>query len=181
MQRQSFFSLLTSCTIAAVSLMTGSEVRADIPTRFICASGFDPQTKQLHPTTYAWTERGKIPLIRWKYEWFNNPDITPESRCRQVSRQFQEAYDKGSLKYITSGKVNKQPVVCTAREDGGTCATTLFTLRDSDDPIIVAEEVSNLLNGRGMRRPIQHSRGEARVYYQIDIEQFLQTAPVEKE
>lgn len=59
--------------------------------------------------------------------------------------------------------------------------TTLLTLRPEDDPIEIATELSESLRGRGGNSPIRHSGGERKVYYEIDIEQFLQTAPVEKE
>jgi hypothetical protein len=181
MLRQSLFSLVTGCTLAAISLTAIGTAKADDSVRFICASGLDQQTKQYHPTTYASTSRGNILIIRWTDKWFKNSEITPEFRCREVSKRFQKAYDEKSLKYITLGKENDQTVICTAREDGGTCVTTLLTLRPEDDAKLMAARLKKLLRGQGDGRPIQNSGGEQQVYYEIDIEQFLQTAPVEKE
>lgn len=147
--------------------------------RFICTNGFEQTSGRYFPTTYAWTHRGKIPVIRWKYGWFNNPELTPEKRCQSVSANFQAAYENGSLQYIANGSKNGQPVICTARQNGGECITVLLTLRANDDPIQIATDLKNILRGRG-GSAITHSSGEKRVYYEIDMDKFLQTAPVEK-
>ncbi|MBP5972655.1 hypothetical protein HW132_07900 [Brasilonema sp. CT11] len=174
-------SLFTGCvlTVTCITSMV-SQAKAEDEVRFICASGYDKQTDKRFPTTYAWTPRGKIAVIRWKYPWFNSQDITPDKRCKDVSSQFQTAYNKQSLSYITNSTVNGQNVICTARQNDGACDTVLLTLRPQDNPLEILDELKELVRGRGTT-PIQHSSKQRPVYYKIDINKFLQTAPVEKE
>ena len=148
---------------------------------FICREGHDNQTNQSQYTTYAWTPEGKRAIIRWVKAWGNSREWTPKTRCETVSKKFQEAYNNGSLKYIANGWENNQPVVCTARQKGGNCVTTLMTLRSGDDPIVVTKNVVELLNGRGTG-VIRHSSNpnlKVQQYYEIDFEKFLEVAPIE--
>lgn len=170
---------LSCCVITAVCTTSMvNQAKAD-DVRFICASGFDQSANKRFPTTYAWTSRGKIAVVRWKFSWFNNQNLNPQQRCQEVSSRFQTAYNKQSLSYITNGTVNGQGVVCTARQKDGVCDITLLTLRPSDDPLEILTDIKEILRGRGTG-PIQHSSGKSQVYYHIDIDKFLQTAPTEK-
>jgi hypothetical protein len=148
------------------------------PVQFICSEGYDRVSTRRLPTTYAWTQRGKIALVRWKTEQF--PGYPPQKRCEEVSPRFQEAYESGTLSFITNGMMNRQPVICTTRQYGGGCETLLMTLRLQDNSLAILEELKNVLKGR-TSGPVVHSSGTARVYYQINIEQFLETAPVEEQ
>jgi len=149
--------------------------------RFICGSGYDRESGERFPTTYAWTPRGKIAIVRWKFPWFESKEWTNESRCEAVSSRFQEAYDNGSMLYFTNGRQNNQDVVCTAYKDRGDCVTMLFTLRPQDDPIATVRDLTDILNGRGTT-PVQNSSGKKQVYFKItNIDKFLAIAPVEKE
>ena len=146
---------------------------------FICRQGYDKQSNQEQYTTYAWTSRGKQAVVRWVKDWHNNPEWTAKKRCEVVSSKFQEAYDNGSLKYIGNDWENNQPVICTAREKGGNCVTTLMTLRPEDDPIKMTRNMVNLLRGRATG-VIRHSATEkSKQYFEIDFDKFLEVAPVE--
>lgn len=174
----------SACALTALSVATTVthqvQAQQSEETSFICASGFDKATNQRHPTTYAWTQRGKIAVVRWKYNWFNNADYTPQRRCQDVSKQFQTAYNNQTIDYITNGTENAQEVICAAHSEGGACATTLLTLRPGDDSLKILTQLKERLGGRATR-PIDHSSGKRQVYYKIDIDKFLQTAPVESE
>jgi hypothetical protein len=87
---------------------------ANSPVQFICSEGFDRVSTRRLPTTYAWTQRGKIAIVRWKTEQF--PGYPPQRRCHEVSPRFQEAYENGTLQFITNGMMNRQPVICTTRQ-----------------------------------------------------------------
>jgi hypothetical protein len=173
--------LLSGCVLTTIGITSLiNQAKADDPVRFICASGYDQLTEKRFPTTYAWTPRGKIAIIRWKYSWFNNKTVTPQQRCQQVSFRFQTAYNNQSLAYITNSRLNGQNVICTTRNYKGTCETTLLTLRPEDDPLQILDDLKDILRGRATE-PIEHSSQQPPVYYQIDINKFLQTAPVERE
>ncbi len=177
MKLQSLITILmTTAAIAMSATTTLSQSNPNQKVQFICARSRQGNI----PTTYAWTPQGRIAVIRWKYSWFNNQTISPQQRCQDVSSRFQNAYDNQSLGYITNGTVKGQAVICTTRDKDGACDITLLTLRPQDDPLEILTDLKDILRGRGTG-PIQHSSGKHQVYYQIDIDKFLQTAPVEKE
>jgi hypothetical protein len=179
--KRSLLFLLTIGTVATLTITSSRHSAAeDEPVRFICASGFDKQTNQYLPTTYAWTPKGKQAMVRWKYQWFKSKSWTPLSRCQEVAPRLQEAYNNGSLKYLTPSERNGQPVICTARQEGDKCTTLILTLRPEDDAIVMIARLAKLLRGGG-GNPIQHSSSQSQVYYPIDFDKFLQTAPVEDE
>ncbi len=145
-------------------------------TQFVCREAFDQVTNQRIPTTYAWTERGKIAVVRWTSVLGGG--WTPERRCQEVSPRFQRAYQNGSIRYLTNGTVNGQRAICTAREEGGSCQDLLLTLRPEDDAIAVLRQLNDVLKGRAAAT-VRQSGQEDRIYIQVDLEQFLRTAPVE--
>lgn len=173
-------TVLASSAIALFSLDTPAQ-EAPKDVEFICADGYDQQTGERLPTTYAWTERGKIAVVRWSTEFFADEGFSPQKRCEEVSPRFDEAYHNGTLSYLTNGEMNDQSVICTAQESGGSCADLLITLRPKDNPLALIEELANVLQGRSTG-PIRHSsEGAPQVYYQVDMDKFLRTAPVEED
>ena len=94
------------------------------PNTFYCDQG-----KNGIPTTFVKTPQGTYPVIRWVSNYFLSAGYSPMTRCRQVSNKFQLFYDDGRLDYITTGIVNRQPVVCVSGQKGGPCQGVLFTLK----------------------------------------------------
>ncbi len=175
-------TLTTTIITAAFINPISRQAKAESTVQFLCRSSFDEEQGTRLPTTLAWTSRGKIAVIRWVKQLGGK---SPQERCEAVSPRFQEAYQKGSLSFITNGKMNKQPVICTAKEYGGKCETLLMTLRpedersEKDNSLKILNSLKETLNGRGVG-PIKHSSGVPQVYYRVDMDDFLQTAPVEK-
>ena len=143
--------------------------------QFICNVGFDQAESKRLPTTYAWYNGSKRALIRYTK---HIGKYTPQRRCDEISPRFQEAYDNGSLIYLTNGMINNQPVICSAKKYAGECITMLLTLRPEDDSIEVLNELTDVLYGRVVG-PIRESSGIPQVYYKIDLEEALRNAPVE--
>jgi hypothetical protein len=143
--------------------------------KFICSEGYDRESGKRFPTTYAWTPRGKLAVIRWKDDYFKGSGYGPQKRCDQVSPKFDQAYQSGMLKFIASGKENGQPVICSVRELGEDCAVMLMTLRPADDPEKFVINLVEVLKGRATG-PVQHSGGEQMKYYRLNVESFLSTA-----
>lgn len=94
------------------------------PNKFYCERG-----KNGIPTTFVKTPQGTYPVIRWVSNYFLSAGYSPMTRCRQVSDKFQFFYDDGRLDYITTGMINRQPVVCVSGQNGGPCQGVLFTLK----------------------------------------------------
>ena len=182
MKIKSIIALVTGCAIATFAVTaTVNVAQASEDVRFIWAAGLDKRNNKRYPTTYALVAGQKRTIIRWKYKWFNSTVTTPQKRCQDISARFQTAYNNGSLKFITNSRNNSQPVICTASSNGGACNTTLMTLRPSDDPLLVLTSLKDALRGRG-GGPLENSSGSNKqVYYQIDIDKFLQTAPIESD
>ena len=155
-----------------------TRAQANSEVQFICAASFDNESSESLPTTFAWTPRGKIAIVRWQTEDFAGAGFTSQKRCDAVSPRFQEAYDNNTLGLITNGTINNQPVICTSNEPGGVCQTLLMTLRPEDNSLKVLNSLRQVLNGEQVG-PVKHNADIPQVYYKVDIENFLRTAPVE--
>lgn len=170
-------------TLIATAMGTGvltnmpRPVKAEQTVQFLCRTTYDQEENKRLPTTVAWTPRGKIAVIRWFKQLGN---YSPEKRCQEISPRFQQAYNNGSLSFITNGEWNRQPAICTAQKYGGECDTLLMTLRPEDDSLRMVIDLAAILNGAQIGA-IKHSSAVPQIYYRVDINEFLRTAPVEKE
>lgn len=84
------------------------------------------------------------------------------------------------LNYLTTGRINRQPVVCVAKSLGSGCSEVLITLEPRDNPNLVLQELLNL-RVRAASAPITRGGSQvspAPVY--VDLNEYLNTAPVEK-
>ncbi|MCU0517096.1 MAG: COP23 domain-containing protein [Oscillatoria sp. Prado101] len=126
--------------------------------------------KKSPPATLIRTSRGNVPVIRWTSDVFP-PPLTPEERCKIVSQRFQEFYNQNKLKYIITGKMKGQPVVCVANRKDGDCAGLLFTLKPGSDPQLT---LKRLLSDRALAagNALNESTGE-QLY--INMEEFMKT------
>ena len=167
--------LLGTLAVISLSNLSIEQVRANSEVQFVCADSFDSESGNSLPTTFAWTPKGKIAIIRWESEDFLNSGFSPQKRCDEVSPRFQEAYDNNSFGMITNGTMNNSSVICTTDEYGGDCQTLLMTLRPEDDSLKVLNNFRQILNGNQVGAIKQSSQA----YYEVDIDNFLETAPVE--
>jgi len=151
----------------------------DDEVEFRCLNGYDIVLDKRVPTTYAWAKRGKMAVNRWVRDDFEEAGYDAWRRCREVSPRFQKAYENDSFKFITNGTMNEQAVICTAREVGGNCDTLLFTLLRDDNALKILSELQAILAGSIAQNPLRQS-GNKQVYIQVDIDEFLRTAPVEE-
>jgi hypothetical protein len=148
--------------------------------QWICKESYEQEKNQYLPTTFAWTSRGKIAIVRWATNYFKGAGFDPQTRCQQVSQHLQKAYKNGSLKMITNGWMNGQPVICTTTQVNGDCVDLVMTLRREDNSLAIVQQFNDIFNGRKVG-PIKHSGGQPQIYYQINIAHFLATAPLATE
>jgi hypothetical protein len=177
-------SLLSPIPIAvAISLVVAmpmtqpSYAEGNTNTRFFCGKTINTKTGKAVPTTLASTRRGNVAMIFWQSTFFaqRGQSFTPTDRCEAVSKRFQAFYEDGILSYLTTGKMNNQNVICVSDEYGGPCQGLLLTLEPKDNPEQVLQE---LLNVRARARgAIVRSSGPS----YIDVQDFLDNAPVEKD
>jgi hypothetical protein len=131
--------------------------------------------------TFVNTPRGRVTLINWANQFA--PDWTPQKRCSAVSGRFQNFLDQGNLKFIRTGNVNQQPVLCVANARGGSCPdeNVLITLKPGTDPegvLIKLVDFRRSVSGQTLTLsaddPGFYSDGE----FYVDMDKFLDTVPV---
>lgn len=140
------------------------------PVNFVCAKSNDA------PVTLARTPRGDIAVIRWASGFFSGAGFTPQKRCEEVSSRFQTYHSNGTLKYLTTGRVNNQPVICTAQNRGSGCRDVLITLEPEDNPNQVLRQLLSIRSGASSG-PLSRG-GSTRPLY-INLYEYLNRAPVE--
>ena len=146
--------------------------------QFICNETYDDNSKTYVYSTVAWNPENKKPIVIWKRQDFSGNNYPPQTRCQEVSPRFQQAYDTGTFKYITYGKMNDQPVICTASTVGDDCQSLLITLKHQDNAEQTLEELSDILLGHSSSA-LEQSSGDIfysednKLYVEVDIENFM--------
>lgn len=125
------------------------------------------------PTTYAQTQQGSVPVIKWRSEYF--PDYPPLKRCQEVSTRFANYHAQGMLDQLSSGYQNRQPVICAGTSCTGN--NLLFTLRPDQNPGQVLKEL--MANRASAAGPSWQSSDPSGTYITIDLNQYLRLTPVE--
>lgn len=94
--------------------------------------------------TIAHTNQGPIEIIEWESLAFGKK-WTPAKRCYEVTERFQTFSDAKQLKYVSTGNMNHQSVICVSSRTGQCMSEgLLITLERTDDPDQVLEELFNL-------------------------------------
>lgn len=127
------------------------------------------------PTTMSRTERGDIPIIYWMSDRLP-ADLTPQKRCEIVSNRLQAAQDNQRLKYLSTGVINGQQVICTSDRHGGACLDTLFTLIPGSDPRKI---LTQLLDLRGLSNGRAIEQGDDQRIY-INFSDYTSRIPAHK-
>ena len=153
-------SALTAATALTAMDTTVAQTNQGQTSKFVCG------TVDGSPATVVNTPQGEVPVILWKYDGFAG--YSPEVRCQQISSRFQTYYQNGTLKFLTTGRMNRQNVVCVAQSKGGGCEGLLFTLKPGSDP---NETLQALLARQNLSGGPLNETG-ARVY--IDMTEYLQ-------
>lgn len=167
MKLQSMIALLTGSAL----VLSVSACSSNSPSEKVT---FSCETRKGVATTVAETSRGDIPVISWVSDFGSEVGYTPEKRCEEVSNRFQQYYNKSVLNFVTTGRQNNQNIICVSTEKGGACQGLLFTLKPSDNPSQVIQqmfEVAGYASG-----PLEQSSSSG-IY--VDIQNLLATAPVE--
>ncbi len=132
--------------------------------------------------THVNTPRGRVTLINWVNSF---SDVwTAQKRCEEVSSRFQKFLASGSLKYIRTGTINKQPVICVADNKGGSCPdrNVLITLEPGANPeeiLIKLIDFRRSVAGNTIVLSDDVAFYSDREFY-VDINQFLDKVPVEE-
>ena len=159
-------SSLVFLSVGATFYLTQlSSAQSEPSTVYFCGSSDGLPTTMYQTGTYPET-----PLIRWKYDGFGN--WSPQRRCEEVARRFQQFDKEGALEFVTSGVVNRLPVVCAVSQQGEVCNDqqnsdrVLFTLeqgRNPNDAIQAIFNVAGILDNNDPRSMIN-----GRLYIDFD-------------
>lgn len=133
-------------------------------------------------STFVNTPRGRVTLINWANDF--SPDWTPEKRCSTVSNRFQKFLDGGNLKYIRTGQVNEQPVLCVANARGGICPddNVLITLEQGTDPegvLIRLVDFRRSVSGQTLTLSADDAGFYSDGEFYVDLDKFLEAVPAE--
>ena len=154
MQLPALTSVLTF-TALTVTLSVNPGLSQEIPKQevsFACRSiPYKGNTKRV-PTTMAFVPNKKpepyVPIIAWKSDSFpTSSEWTPQRRCEQVSKKFQQFHQQGQLDYLTTGKLNGLGVICAAKPGQCNKNNILFSVRPGVNPTTVLAELNEIRKG----------------------------------
>ncbi|ELS04436.1 hypothetical protein Xen7305DRAFT_00041690 [Xenococcus sp. PCC 7305] len=152
------------------------ESKASIDNTYYCAQ------LQGQWNTFVNTPRGRVKLVEWETKF--SEQWTPQKRCVEVSKRFQNFLDSGSLKYIRTGVVNNLPVICVAQLRGGLCPeqNVLITFNSETDPEKVLIQLVNFRRSVSGQTIVLnesdtafYSQGE----FYVDVNNFIENLPAE--
>ena len=129
--------------------------------------------------TFVNTPRGRVDLINWVRTY--SDEWTPQARCEAVSKRFQRFLDNGTLKYIRTGVINNQPVLCVANTRGGNCPdkNLLITLKPGTNPetvLIKLIDFRRTVSGQTLVLSDNDSGFYTDGEFYVDLEKFLEKA-----
>jgi len=160
-------SLVTGVLLVAAATGTvfTSAQAAPAARGFICGSA------QGAPSTNAVkADGGQVPVIRWTSTTFNDAGWSQERRCQEVSSRFDTFLKQGRLAYITTGRINGLPVICTASSNGGACDGLLYTLKPGQNATATLQDLLEIrVKARG---PLNETT--SRLY--VSLDELMSTA-----
>ena len=164
MKNQLLVPILVAATIIAVPSVSQSQPKGKV--RYFC------KVSNSIPITFARTPTETVEFIGWQSKAFSTSGYPPERRCQEVATRFQKHSDAGHLRFITTGKMNNQNVMCVAHSKGGGCRSDglLLTFEPKDDPQTVFVELFNVST---RVRKVRLTRGKP-IY--IDVDEYLSNA-----
>jgi len=132
---------------------------------FVCGSAAGT------PATNVITADGRqVPVIRWTSSTFNEAGWNQQRRCQEVSARFDTFLKQGRLAFITTGRINGLPVICTTDSRSGGCDGLLYTLKPGQN---ATATLKNLLDIRVKARgPLNETND--RLY--VSLNELLSTA-----
>jgi len=111
-------------------------------------------------------EHGTVKIIEWKTTEFGS-EFDPQNRCQIVSEKFQKYAQAGTLKYFTTGSVDRAPVICAVATQSAPCnaESMLYTLKKGTD---AGATLKQLLDVRSGASGTALNETNSRVYIDFD-------------
>ena len=166
MKPTSYFSFAATFAIAATfTAITGVRVQSEEPL-FSCDTSSEIPTTVVHSPKH-----GSVKIIEWKTTEFGEK-FNPNARCKTVSQKFEQYAKAGTLKYFTTGSVNRQPVICAVATKSSPCnaESMLYTLKKGTNARATLKQLLDLRSGSGSNAL---NETEGRIY--IDFDKVVET------
>ena len=140
--------VVSGITLGSISLLSQPSAAQN---KFFCGLSDNK------PATVIRTSQGNIPLIYWSDPSLP-PSWVPQERCQELSSRFQQFYDKGKLKYITTAWAGN-PILCLAGYKGEGCLpnSVLATLNPGTSANLTVLRMLNLDAFAGVQKPNGHT------------------------
>ncbi len=161
MKPTSYFSLaITFVLTASATIISGSLAHSQEPLFSCDTSSGVPATVVQSP------KHGSVKIIEWKTTEFGDK-FSPEARCNAVSEKFQQYAVAGTLKYFTTGSVNRQPVICAVASKNAPCnsQSMLYTLRKGTNARTTLKQLLDIRSGSSSSAL---NETESRIYVDFD-------------
>ena len=82
-----------------------------------------------------------------------------------MSERLQASNSRGNLRFLTTGILNDQRVICSTSSNGGRCLVLIYTLKNDQDP---TKALGALVSARqGIGGPVRET--SVRIYLNIDV------------
>lgn len=143
---------------------------------------FSCQVRDGVPMTVAQTvgSDAKLPIFHWKEAALAyKTDDTPQQLCNDVTAKLEDysaqGYDLSNISFIGTEQTGI-PVICASATSGTSeCSKMLLTLRPSEQPAMVADEVVTAILDQSLQKnKVQHrDRGVQSTSYQVDFWSLL--------
>lgn len=159
---------LTNVLVAS-AIALGATATINQPSQAESRRGFYCDTSGNKPVTVYTNPRGvSEPWIRWTSNYFKNAGYDPLTRCEDVSGRLETYRRNRELRFVTTGEMNGQNVICTASEFNGGCEELILTLKPDENPV---RALTNLFAWRSESTSFASERNE-RPY--IDVREHLE-------
>lgn len=107
------------------------------------------------PTTTGQGLGKSVPLLTWYPSSFDRAGWSPQRRCDTVSQKLDRIRQKGQLKFLTTGTVARQSVICAVNTATSRCTSTnmIVTVEKGENPNDTLLSMARLQpNAKGVSR-----------------------------
>jgi hypothetical protein len=155
------FSLASACAFTFATILISNNPAHSQGANFSCDS-----STGVPATVVESPQHGKVRIIDWKTTEFGD-GFDPQSRCNIVSEKFQKYSQAGTLKYFTTGSVDRNPVICAVASESMSCSqeNMLYTLKRGSN---ASETLKQLLDVRSGATGSALNETGSRVYVDFD-------------
>ena len=161
MKPASSFSFAATLAITASASLIGIQPVSSQEPIFSCDTSSGIPTTVVHSPKH-----GSVKIIQWKTTEFGEK-FSPQARCNAVSEKFEKYAKAGTLKYFTTGSVNRQPVICAVASKTAPCnaESMLYTLKKGSN---ARTTLRQLLDVRSGSSSSALNETESRIYIDFD-------------